>query len=644
MQKKAALSKLKQLSVNRDFKNVHADIHDILKSHSQDAEVLFEIAKIQFTIKRPDLASLTFQKVAELEKKTLGSHKLPTVVDWAKALSHFGKYEQSQKLVDKISAHNDSLAEVVAISARNARLTDDTEKFNQLAQKAYELNPNLVEARLEYARYLDQNGQSDRAFEILELNLDNDPPDGDSIDYWMAIQQRKELWRYGIEKLTAFAAKFPNNLEFVYGLALAHNHLGEQALAREFYEKSIELHPENPRLYYELGVLLRVIGKMEEADKLIEKSLEMRPDNPAAIRTMGADRKYTHGDWLAKKLFFVSSRVTAMTEIEQVHTHYALAKFFEDVGELDTAFRHYNFGGRTKNKLEPYEHEKSVLQAETTKKYVNKALIAQTGQKGYQSEKPIFILGMPRSGTSLLEQILASHPQIYGAGELKYMTSVIENFSIGTDGRLLLGNKEPVFAYEEKATYEQRGKAFVDYLDKLSGGTYERVVDKMPGNFNFLGMIRTILPNAKIIHSRRHPVETCLSNYRIHFAEGQLWSYNLTNLGKYYRVYWDLMRYWREEFAGDFLEVRYEDNVTNLEVNSKIIMDYIGLDWTPEMMEFHKTDRAVKTASIQQVRKPIYNTSMNRWKKYESFLGPLLDEIGDLVEEYEAESPELFTS
>ena len=642
MKKGAALSKLKQLTENREFKNVHAEIQNILKHHSLDSEVLFAVGKTQFAIKRPDLASLSFQKVAELEKTKQGTNKLETIVEWAKALSHFSKYEDSQKLVDKISLNNDSLAEVVAIAARNARLSDDTEKFSQLAQRAYKLNPNLIEARLEYARYLDQTGQSDQAFEILELNLDNDPPDGDSIDFWMAIQQRKELWRYGIEKLTSLAAKFPKNLEFVYGLALAHNHLGEQALAKGFYEKAIALHPENPRLYYELGVLLRVIGKMEEADKLIEKSLEMRPDNPAAIRTMGADRKYTHGDWLAKKLFFVSSRITSMSDMEQVHTHYALAKFFEDVGELDTAFRHYKFGGRTKNKIEPYEHEKSVLQAETTKKYVTKGLIEQTGQIGYNSEKPIFILGMPRSGTSLLEQILSSHPQIYGAGELKYMTSVIENFSIGTDGRLLLGNKEPVFAYEEKATYEQRGKAFVDYLDKLSGGTYERVVDKMPGNFNFLGMIRTILPNAKIIHSRRHPVETCLSNYRIHFAEGQLWSYNLTNLGKYYRVYWDLMKYWREEFAGQFLEVRYEDNVTKLEENSKIIMDYIGLDWTPEMMEFHKTERAVKTASIQQVRKPIYKTSMNRWKKYEAYLGPLLDEIGDIIEEYEAESPDLF--
>jgi hypothetical protein len=250
---------------------------------------------------------------------------------------------------------------------------------------------------------------------------------------------------------------------------------------------------------------------------------------------------------------------------------------------------------------------------------------------------------MPRSGTSLLEQILSSHPAIYGAGELKYMTSVIENIKVGVDGRLLLGNKEPVFAYDEGATYAQRGKAYVDYLKSLAkDDKYLRVVDKMPGNFNFLGLIRAILPTAKIIHSRRHPVETCLSNYRINFAEGQLWSYNLVNLGKYYRVYWETMKHWRNNFPGQFLEVRYEDNVTDLEGNSKRIMDYVGLDWTPEMMEFHKTERAVKTASITQVRKPIYKTSMNRWKKYEEHLQPLLLEIEDIIAEYEAETPELF--
>lgn len=644
MNKQDAMSQLQNFVNEREFTTIHADISEILKFHSEDRDILRQVGEIQLIIKRPDLSSTTFRKIADSEKAQDGVHTLPTLLNWARSLSHANKYTDSQKILDQILGYKSDSYEAHSISARNARFLRESDRFHKMAKSAYELNSSSTEARLEYAAYLDEIGDIDQAFHILELNLDNDPPDGESIDFWMSIQQRKEMWRYGIDKLTKLSEKYPDNLEFVYGLALAHNYLGEQELAREYYNAAIKIHPENPRLYYELGVLERVMGRMDMADTLIEKSLEMNPDTPAAIRTLGADRKYEYGDPLANKLFFVASRITSMTDLDQVHTHYALAKFNEDVGELDTAFRHYNAAGFTKKKIQNFDLSSVIQQTEITKKYVCKKLIKQTGQVGHESEKPIFILGMPRSGTSLLEQILASHPSIYGAGELKYMTSVIENFPIGKDGRLLLGAKEPVFAYEEHASYAQRGQAFVDYLDKLSGGQYDRVVDKMPGNFNFLGLIRTILPRSKIIHSRRHPIETCLSNYRIHFAEGQRWSYNLTDLGKYYRVYWDLMKFWRDEFAGEFLEVRYEDNIVDLEANSKIIMNYVGLEWTEEMLDFHKTKRAVKTASIQQVRKPIYKSSMNRWKKYEKYLGPLLDEIGDLVEEYEAETPGLFTT
>jgi hypothetical protein len=163
------------------------------------------------------------------------------------------------------------------------------------------------------------------------------------------------------------------------------------------------------------------------------------------------------------------------------------------------------------------------------------------------------------------------------------------------------------------------------------------MVDKMPGTFNFVGLIHAILPNARIIHSRRHPVETCLSCYRILFAEGHQWTYNLNELGRYYRRYWDLMRHWREQFPGVMYEVRYEDNVNDVESQARALINYLGLEWNDACLSFYDTDRPVKTASASQVRKPIYKTSTNRWRKYETYLKPLLDEIGDLVEQYEAE-------
>lgn len=235
-----------------------------------------------------------------------------------------------------------------------------------------------------------------------------------------------------------------------------------------------------------------------------------------------------------------------------------------------------------------------------------------------------------------MEQILSAHPDIFGAGELKILTGVLENLHIAQN-RVQMNEKDPVFDYDLNATWDMRGEHYVERLMKLADKPHKRIVDKMPGNFNFVGMIHAILPNAKIIHSRRHPVETCLSCYRIHFAEGHQWSYNLRELGQFYKRYWNLMKYWREEFPGVMYEVRYEDNVADVEGQSKKLIDYLGLEWNENCLNFYNVDRPVKTASVIQVRKPIYTTSTNRWRKYEKYLGPLLEELGDIVPEYEAE-------
>jgi len=270
------------------------------------------------------------------------------------------------------------------------------------------------------------------------------------------------------------------------------------------------------------------------------------------------------------------------------------------------------------------------------KQIVNAKTLPKSIEAGCKDQSPVFILGMPRSGTSLMEQVLSSHPKIYGAGELKYMTSALENIEVAKR-RVKLGDIEAAFPYDLNASFEQRGEWYVDKLRKIASESAERIVDKMPGNFNFVGLIHAILPNSKIIHSRRHPVETCLSCYRILFSEGQHWSYNLAQTGRYYRQYWHMMNHWREQYPEMMFEVRYEDNIHNFEEQAKSLIDYLGLEWDEKCLDFYNTDRPVKTASAAQVRKPIYKTSMNRWRKYEDYLKPLLHELGDIVEEYEAE-------
>jgi hypothetical protein len=326
--------------------------------------------------------------------------------------------------------------------------------------------------------------------------------------------------------------------------------------------------------------------------------------------------------------------LTEMSPEDAVQMHFALAKAFDDVGDLDASFTHYGVGGAKKRRIETYNEKTNARLFQIMKKLVSKPFFESNSEKGCDSDIPVFILGMPRSGTSLLEQILSSHPDVFGAGELKIMASVIENIAVGPT-RLRLNDVESAFPYEDNASYEARGRRYVEQVTRLAPKPYKRIVDKMPGNFNFVGLIHKILPNAKIIHSHRHPVETCLSCYRILFAEGQQWSYNLRELGRYYKRYWHLMQHWEETLPGVMFEMRYEDTVADVEGQARAVINFLGLEWTDDCLRFYETDRPVKTASASQVRKPIYNTSVNRWKKYEKYLAPLLEELGDVPEQYE---------
>jgi tetratricopeptide (TPR) repeat protein len=473
------------------------------------------------------------------------------------------------------------------------------------------------------------------ALRSLERNIDREDLHGDSLDLWLATLKRLGRDRYTQQKLEELVAKYPKKPEFMFGLGVVSHRAGEIPIARPALEKADQMLPNNARILHEWGVLERTAGNIERSQELIGRSLALQPEQPAALRTYGTEHKYRYGDPEFTRLNYAAARISDLEALDQVHMHYALGKAFEDVEELDTAFRHYEIAGVKKRRVERYDERGAVQMFKVMPQLVNAKTIAQDPQPGCQSDVPVFILGMPRSGTSLLEQILSSHPDVFGAGELKFMPGVLDNISVG-GRRVGLNDTEPVFRSEENASWEMRGQRYVEKLQKLADKPYKRIVDKMPGNYTLLGLIHAVLPNAHIIHSRRHPVETCLSNYRIHFAEGQHWSYNLRELGRYYKRYWHLMNHWREQFPGAMLEVRYEDNVADVEGQARRVIEYLGLDWDPNCLNFYNTDRPVKTASATQVRKPIYTTSTNRWRKFEKYLGPLLEELGDIPAQYEA--------
>lgn len=634
-----AINAIDQLQGQRKYQAALEMARREVQAHKGSRPLALKLAELLEICKEFTQAAALYRNVHEAIQAEGGSSDISILLGLANCLYRSSEYAQATKLYDdlygKVSNHPDVLAGKAAL----ARHHKDYEAASKYAKEALSIDKHHKSATFELAEVLIHAGEEDAAVKVLESNLRRKDVHGDSIDLWMGTLSKLNRDRYAQDTLEELSKTYPDIVEFVYGFGVLANRAGEITLARPAFENAMNLSPNNPRIIYELGVLERIAGNIKRSNELIEKALVLQPDNPAALRTFGADIKYEYGDDNYKRLNYVAAKFSEFSPVEQIHLHYALAKVGEDVGELDAAFRHYAVAGAKKRKIEHYNERDAAKLSQVIPKVVTPENLKKANEIGSQSDVPVFILGMPRSGTSLMEQILSAHPDIFGAGELKILTGVLENIGLGENKglRLRMGEKDPVFDYDANVSWAERGDKYVERLKKLADGDYKRIVDKMPGNCNFVGLIHAILPNAKIIHSRRHPVETCLSCYRIHFAEGHFWTYNLRELGRHYRRYWDLMKYWREAFPGVMYEAIYEENVADTEGSARKLIDYLGLDWNERCLEFYNVDRPVKTASVTQVRKPIYKTSTNRWRKYEKHLGPLLDEIGDIVEAYEAE-------
>jgi len=607
-----------------------AQLREAGKKNPDDQKIIFYTASLLEKSKNYPAALGYYQRIAEMHEKIPPD----VALGMARCLLASKRTDRAQKLFDLLNEKAPKNKEVLLGLAACKRLQKDLETAEKLAREALQMDPAFMPARHEMAQVLFAKDKFDEALAAVEQNVFREDLHGDSLDLWMLKLRERKREKYMQDQLEKLSSKYPKKVEFIFAYGVVANRAGEITLALPALKRANEMLPNNSKILYEMGVVERIMGNIEKSQDLIRQSLTLRADFPPGLRTYGVDHKYVYGDEEFRRLNRVLANFTEMSPEDAVQMHFALAKALDDVGDLDASFAHYGVGGAKKRRIETYNEKTNARLFQIMAKVVSKPFFESNTEKGCDSDIPVFILGMPRSGTSLIEQILSSHPDIFGAGELKIMTGVIENIAVGPT-RLRLNDVEPAFPYEENASYEARGRRYVEQLTRLAPKPYKRIADKMPGNFNFVGLIHKILPNAKIIHSHRHPVETCLSCYRILFAEGQQWSYNLRELGRYYKRYWRLMQHWEETLPGVMFEMRYEDTVADVEGQARAVIDFLGLEWTDSCLKFYETDRPVKTASASQVRKPIYNTSVNRWKKYEKYLAPLLEELGDVPEQYE---------
>jgi tetratricopeptide (TPR) repeat protein len=454
------------------------------------------------------------------------------------------------------------------------------------------------------------------------LSLKADVPEiYDNLGHALSALRKPETAILAFE--CAFALKPDNPATLCnWGLALAELDRFDEAEAK--YRCAIEVNPGFAGAYNNLGLLMKAKGRLSEASNTIEQAIRLAPRNIAYYNNLSAIRPFAAGDPFLAALEALARNCAALSAADQIHLHFALAKAYENTGQPERAFQHLHSGNTLKRRQIAYDEAETLGQMDRLCELISRDFIEAHQGCGEPSSTPVFIIGMMRSGTTLIEQILASHPQVFGAGELHLL-----DHTIGSIRRDLPGH--PPFPDMVRAMSAGHFRALgARYLEKIArlAPAAARITDKMTVNFLFAGLIHLALPNATIIHAVRDPVDTCVSCFATHFTEMHAHTYDLAELGRYYRHYRALMAHWQAVLPpGRILDVRYEELIADLEGVARRIVAHCGLVWDAHCLDFHRTERTVRTASAAQVRKPIYTDSVGRWRKYESFLGPLFAEL-----------------
>jgi tetratricopeptide (TPR) repeat protein len=396
-------------------------------------------------------------------------------------------------------------------------------------------------------------------------------------------------------------------------------------VAIELLERLLSLRPKDSEAHGLLATALRQAGRIPEAIVHFDQAVTLNPRLAGAhynrVRTMTVRAD----DPQLPVMEGLVARAQDLGEIDRSLLHMALGKAYEDTGRHDDAFASFREGKRLKRKLVPYDEAAMAARFESLHRVFTPALVAAAGGQGAESDLPIFVVGFPRSGTSLVEQILASHPQVHGAGELGYLDQIAASFRARAAPELPYPD---YLAHLGAVELRALGDAYVARLHALAPGA-GRITDKLPENYLNIGLIHLALPRARIIHVRREPLDVCVSCFAINFFAGLAYTSDLGELGRLYRRYLELMAHWRRLLpAGAMLEIQYEEVVGDLEGQARRLLDYCGLAWDPRCLAFHETQRSVRTASVNQVRQPLYRSSLERWRRYERHLGPLIEALG----------------
>ena len=488
----------------------------------------------------------------------------------------------------KDNPHQPEAMRLLAELGTKFQILDDAEF---LLASCLQFEPNYKRARLDYVHVLNKRQKFHMALEQAKILLDSDP----------------------------------NNSNLKIGLGNAQQATGDFVAAISTFESVLHNNPNHCATHLTLGHALKTMGRVEDAIKAYRKSYQIKPDFGDAFWSLANLKTYRFSADERRQMREQEASPTTAID-DKIHFCFALGKNLEDSEHFDEAFSFYYRGNKLKSEQDRYDRQSLELSLNSQKNNFDAAFFERNRQAGCASPDPIFIVGLPRAGSTLLEQILSSHSQVDGTMELANIIGLAHSLN----GRQVIQDTPRYPGVLNDISADELTKMGELYIEETQHHRQGAMffIDKMPNNFRHIALIHLMLPNAKIIDARRNAMSCCFSGFKQLFGEGQQFSYDLDDIGHYYRSYVEIMDHWDKALPGKILRVQYEDVVADLETQVRRILDYCGLPFEQACIDFHSNKRAVRTPSSEQVRRPIYQSGLEQWRNYETHLKPLKKALG----------------
>lgn len=590
-------------------------INELLKLENKHSRANQEKGFIYLALNETTLAKKSFEKAVELN---------PSLVASWQVLIQLYRDENQQNNIQKAANHLEKLKKLPPALLAVTELMHEGKllKAEQICRHFLQNNKRHVDGMCMLAEIGIELKIYDDAEFLLASALELDPNHIHARSLYLNLLIRLGKYKVAAQQVEPLLIAQPDNLSFKIAKASALTGLGEIEQAISLFEQVVAENDQVPGFHLQLGHALKTKGEIEKAISSYQKAYQISPSYGDAFWSLANTKTYRFSDSeIAQMQTQQNNEDLAL--LDSIQLHFATGKAFEDRKDYDQAFKSYQKGNELQHAHNGFDITKFEQQVAEQIKYCTPELFKNRGNLGLNVPDPIFILGLPRAGSTLLEQILASHSQVDGTMELHNILGLASRLR----GRSKSQNDEeaqyPKNLAEINPDYFKRfGQQFIDetqvYREKAP-----LFIDKMPNNFIHIGLIRLILPNAKIIDARRSPMACCFSGFKQLFAEGQDFSYNLEDIGRYYQAYLKIMAHWDAVLPGHVLTVNHEDVVDDLEKQVRRMLDFVGLEFEQSCVDFHKTKRNIKTPSSEQVRQPIYKSATEQWRYFEPYLGPL---------------------